>query len=79
LEYLSVPALSTAIERQFSKAKLVHSDWRKSLTLDKLAGMVLLRETIDLVSPLDGSFDVAGELEKSIIVFSDDGNELNEL
>jgi hypothetical protein len=68
-----------AIEREFSKAKLLHSDWRKSLILDRLAGIALLRETIDLVYLLDGSSDVAGELEESIIVFSDDGNEMNEL
>jgi hypothetical protein len=75
LEYLSVPASSAAIERQFSKAKLVHSDRRQSLTPERLAGMVLLREHIDLVDPLDESSDVRREPEESIVVFSEDGNE----
>jgi hypothetical protein len=53
LDYLCVPASSASIERQFSKAKLLQSDRRQSMTKERLAGMVLLREHLDLVDPLD--------------------------
>jgi hypothetical protein len=42
--YLIAPASSASVERQFSKAKLIDSDPRISLSEEKLEQLVFLRE-----------------------------------
>ena len=49
LDYLSIPATSASVERQFSKAKLINGNRRQSMKEEKLGTMVLLRENLPLL------------------------------
>jgi hypothetical protein len=53
MEYLSVPASSAGVERQFSKAKWINSSSRQAMKQLTLAQLVFLRENLDLVDPQD--------------------------
>jgi hypothetical protein len=53
VSYLSVPASSAAVERQFSKAKLIQTPNRQSLVDRRLGAMVMLREHVDVFDPVD--------------------------
>jgi hypothetical protein len=48
MEILSIPASSAASERQFSRAKRISSDRRKSLKPNKLQALVFLGENIEI-------------------------------
>jgi hypothetical protein len=45
---LVVPATSAAVERQFSKGKLIHTDHRQSLRAETLSNAVFLRSNLQL-------------------------------
>jgi hypothetical protein len=52
IRFLSLPATSAAIERQFSQAKKIHNPSRQSLSRPKLEAMVFLKEHLDVFDPL---------------------------
>jgi hypothetical protein len=53
VRFLSLPATSAAIERQFSKAKRIHAPQRRSLARPKVEALVFLREHLDVFDPLE--------------------------
>jgi hypothetical protein len=68
IRFLSLPATSAAIERQFSKATKIHGPHRRSLTRPKLEALVFLKEHLDVFDPLvesegsDGGDGASGPL-----------------
>jgi hypothetical protein len=53
LEFLSIPASSATVERQFSKAKLIHSPRRQSMSGKRLGDLVFLREHLDTIDHIE--------------------------
>jgi hypothetical protein len=60
MRFLSVPATSAAIERQFSRAKKIHAPNRRSLTAPKLEAIVFLKEHLQVLDALPGNQEDAG-------------------
>ena len=55
IDYLSVPASSAAVERQFSRAKHIHSPVRQAMGRRHLDTLVFLREHLEVFDPLDAT------------------------
>jgi hypothetical protein len=55
VRYLSVPASSAAVERQFSKAKSINSPHRRSVRGETMSAMVLLREHMSVFDTVEAN------------------------
>jgi hypothetical protein len=66
VHFLSLPATSAAIERQFSRAKKIHNPSRQSLAPPKVEAMVFLKEHLDFFDPLPSPAGTAGTDSESV-------------